>query len=278
MNKIIINSLPKSGTNLVARILELGILDDSKISFAASTSVGRHQIFKQCLRNFPRSGSNVPIGLQLDAAVSSKWLESKCSQVKNQSFLTGHAPFSHALSTILKTNDIKMILVVRHPLSVLLSWLHYIDKTALGNNHPNHHLKMLSMSARMTALIYGGYANRFFLNPFDEVLHRVQKWSEDENVMIVKFENIIGADGGGTEKAYINTCEKMFSWIFGENNQKIPKYHDVYGKSHTFYKGKSLDFSNPLLRMPCIEDLKSTQNYIDFCAKYGYLASGSKSK
>lgn len=235
-----VNSLPKSGTNLVAKLMRLAGVQESGRSIASSSIVGKHQTIKSIWRQDHFSGNNVPVGLEFPFSVGYRWLDNYL-KIQDGQYLSGHAAFSEQLAYLLNKNSIKHVQVFRHPAAVLVSWAKFIVED--GNSwHPSHTLmRQMNLDDRCHFMLTGGLLKHesYFHSSFTEILRRIDGWL-DSKALIVRYEDIVGWRGGGNDDAQRVAIEAVMRHI----ERKVDDYEldwfqdQLYGGTHTFRSGQ----------------------------------------
>ena len=239
--KVFVNSIHKSGTNLVEKLIVLAGVTKSGKSLAMTSVLGRHETIKNILRSNHLSASSVSIGLGIPVSVSYLWLKRYFSSVKANMYLSGHAAYSEQLSYLLACEKIKSIQIYRDPRAVLASWARYVVE---GDNHylPLHRvLKEKSFDDRLRFILHGGnVSDSLYYSSFRELLQRSAGWIDDRNTIAVRFEDLVGAQGGGSDEIQRQTIESILKHIGYEYSQedldKLQK--NLYGGTHTFRSGR----------------------------------------
>jgi len=237
---IFVNSLPKSGTNMVQKLIELAGYPYSKKSLAASSCFGRYGLAKHFLRA-PASGETpLSIGLEVPVVVSPKWVSKYLATADG--YVSGHAPYSDHFYSILNNHRFKTIQVVRHPAAVLVSWARYIVEEGYYWGDAHVFLKNMSLDERVEFLVGGGSLgdnDSLYYRSFSDVLLGVKGWFDAEGVLVVRFEDLVGSQGGGSDQTQRETIVNIFQHIDHKCTQndlsRVQK--DLYGGTHTFRSG-----------------------------------------
>ena len=239
--KILLNSLPKSGTNMVQKCLEQASVPYSGRSIAASSCFGRHALAKSILRRPSLNEVPLLIGLEIPVSVSPRWTS---RYLKNASgYVSGHAAYSDHYHSILKAEGYKTIQVVRHPCAVLTSWANYIAESGYYWKNAHSHLAEMELPDRVRFLLNGGKVGKdisLYYKPFLAVLKQIEGWVDAEDVLTVRYEDLVGEKGGGSDKAQRETISKILQHI-GRNYQNAELdilQSSLYGGTHTFRSGQ----------------------------------------
>lgn len=197
--KVIINSIPKSGTNLVQEILH----------------------------RFPllRGGVTRTLTSKVDAKVLARRLRN----IKRGQCLPAHIFYSKEVEDILFENDIKMIFVIRDFRDAILSHINYIDR--IDVTHPHHELfSSLKTLDEKIDVCLKGIPGRFLSWP--DLVDGFKGWVKSNRVLIVRFEDVIGRYGGGDAGKQYEAIAKIaeFLKISRVNiNEVVEKIYDENG-------------------------------------------------
>jgi hypothetical protein len=211
---VLANSIPKSGTNLLLRTLCL--------------VGGYHRLLH---RTF----------LERNAEEFLK-LSKKSRSCK---IFSGHIPYSEKVSEHINSSGLFNILIVRDPRDIALSNVHYIqniDQSHRLNKYFSSNLQ--SFEQRLSASILGVSSDD--LNGLDQSMDigwhikRYLRWVNDEKCLVIKFEDLIGEQGGGSTKKQIETVNKILKHIDQDVDpievNKMSQFIFNRG-SRTFHKG-----------------------------------------
>ncbi|MDY2586478.1 sulfotransferase domain-containing protein [Winogradskyella aquimaris] len=237
--KVILNSLPKSGTHLLESLfLQLPLM--------------RH-----CGKKTLRLETQNPIEPKLRVL----------SSIKKGQFLLAHMQYHEKALKTINTNNTKIIHLVRDPRDVLLSHLNYIEKMDITQKSHRFITSYDSRFEKLKAIIEG---KKDVLEPFDEVLDKFLPWTQSDEVLCIKFENLIGPNGGGDKHKQEEAVKSICNHISIELNQDqlenvCNKIYSV--KSSTFNKGKIGNWRSTLSEEEKKWLNKTIENQI---TKYGY--------
>jgi len=129
------------------------------------------------------------------------------------------------------------LLVTRDPRAVLASFVPYV----LGERHHFLHsvFKSLPVEERYKVAFEGIAAEGSILKPLRECCLALNPWLNCKQVHHVRFEDVVGSQGGGSDEQQIQTLERL-SEVLDLPRKHIPKIaQKLYGPGrHTFRKGK----------------------------------------
>lgn len=169
---VLANSVPKSGTNLLTRLLY------------------SNPSYRRKLANTLTNDSDPVIRRKLD-------------RLRGGEFRPAHIYFTQSRAAMLREIGIKHIFIIRDPRDVAVSNVNYITRKATGHRLHNYFAQTLRSDAeRLAASIVGipgeklpdGVASL----GIGEHLSGYRGWLYDEGSITVKFEDLVGPNGGGT--------------------------------------------------------------------------------
>lgn len=227
-NRIFVNSLPKSGTHLLSNTVELfGYRDfHNENCEIERPSYFNYQKVSNALREENRISEEtdkmIHVGslspLYVAPSIFLKWL----ATVPEREYIVGHISYSPALIPLLEKLNYTHLFIIRDPRAVLISMLSFIPKLPgmLKNNWhwglpKQHYLKEdldgMTASEQLNFIMEGGYASRAgekVIN-FADVYRSMLDWSNDPNCLVVRFEDLIGEQGGGSSEKQKKTVKDI---------------------------------------------------------------------
>lgn len=175
--KVLMTSIPKGGTNLLENALfHFPIL---------RRKLGRTF---QCFRSINSETFNI------------------LSRIRNGQFLIAHLAAFPEVIEYCKINNIKVIFMIRDPRDIMVSHFKYvtgIDSTHVLNEFYN---ALPSDDARLMATIRGEHEMQ---DSIKDVLEKYEGWLHDENTLVVRFEDLIGSNGGGDDQAQYDAVQAI---------------------------------------------------------------------
>src|SRR5688500_996356 len=269
--RIVANTIPKSGTHLLDRLLVLlgfGMVDlggarphlvKSSYRFPAA-----HQRLKSILglrkpedvmgigphlveggrfppaRSFLRGrGEKVTVGVVSPQHISRRWLTRRLSRVPDGSFVTAHCVYSLELASIFAGERMRVVCILRDPRDVAVSQMHYIKQRKEHFAHEAF-LQLPSDHERLLHSIRGGELGGRRLQSLDERYRQFLGWQDDDNAMMVKFEDLVGPRGGGSAETQRRTVERVARHVGLEPDERMMRTveENIFGVSNTFRKGQ----------------------------------------
>lgn len=211
-SKIFANSLPKSGTHLLRRILSMmpGIID--KWTYHFDPNVCNYQ--------------------------------KQLSYGKKGQIISAHLYYDVKLSDFLEENNYKKFLMVRDLRDVCVSTAHYCKKDKRHRLY-NYYNSLNSWDDCLAAAIKGIGSERLSdgirSKSISEHVEKYLPWISDKDCLLVKFEDLVGVKGGGDLNNQLNTIRDISIHIglnLQNDNIKAVASKAFGGKSKTFRKGQ----------------------------------------
>ena len=177
--RILTVTMPKSGTNLLQRILLL------------------HPYLSRSLLN------------TLGNRNLKKWSdpESLLSPIKNGKIISTHFDYDEELASLINDKlQYKVLLMVRDPRDALISDMYYI-RSWPGHPLKNYFNALPNDETRLGHLITGG-------SNFNGIRKQVLRFSEWQNcAFTIKFEDAVGASGGGDDNKQSEMINDLYKYL-----------------------------------------------------------------
>lgn len=207
--RVLSNSIPKAGTNLMERLL-----------------------------TFMPGMRMAPFRTLLDWDSCSARTERRLLRLHKGQFINAHLPAHQDILDLLNKQGIKTIFLIRDPRDVVISNYKYVNE--IDTTHFSHKFiaALSDDNARLTAVINGIEGAVASVN---ELWRRFDGWFNDPGTLVVKYEDLIGEQGGGTRDVQLASI-RAISLHLGFNLPSCVIEHigkNIYStKSSTFRKGK----------------------------------------
>ncbi len=245
--RVVANSLPKSGTHLLVRFLELLRLNKDKPNLTGAlvriTERNPFRCFAKRQRLWREGMSEPGIMVDLDDSdnrICVDWLKKKLHNGKNNCFRTAHLPYSEELESMLLSLDYKMLFIIRDPRDVVVSHLYYVLRDP---KHPLYsQLAALSSVGNQINFLLKGrkHTKGHVLAPLSQRIQNVLGWWKSPRNYSVRFEELIGPKGSGSTEQQHKHVSKMCTYL------GVPLSADecrdiadrlFYSNAKTFHKG-----------------------------------------
>jgi len=199
--KILVNSHPKAGTNLIERLLI----------------------------NTPRLRRKLGRMLMLWDVENIEAACNKLKSIKAGQFLSSHMVYDEKIFETMKQENIKGIMVIRDVRSKIISHFKYVTYMDVTHKTHNFFRSLNGDEERINAII-DGVPN--IVASIDEELDRYSGWLNNPEILVIKFEDLVGEKGGGSKIKQQIALEKIISFL----NIPISKEQILIIKSQIFSK------------------------------------------
>jgi len=232
MKKVIVNAVPKSGTNLLAKCLIL-------LGYKQKGVLGGHTVLANILSAMSkRSGSRgYTMGLGIPTEVSRLAINWKLNNIKNGQFTVSHVGYTEELLHEILNFGFAPIQIIRDPRAVLASWVPYVLKHKGVKVHDL--LISLNHEERYVFGLHGGENNGILLQSLHSRCQAVDPWISHPKVLVVKFEDLVGEQGGGEfdrqQEVLLSICKHL---QLPEESVEYVQEHLFGDKRRTFRAGQ----------------------------------------
>lgn len=199
-DKMIITSIPKCGTHLLARGLQL--MFGRPIANLSFMSTGPQAVLNDKIPPTP----------------------------KNEIFLD-HIPYSAQAAGVVKKRGIKGFFIYRDPRDQVVSMAYHI----IANPDAYKEFADLIRSSNRISLIITK-----LIGQVDAHYRKFLPWKNDANFLTLRFEDLIGVSGGGLAKSQRECFNKIAKHAGMKLDNKVLTYvtKNIYGNTGTFREGK----------------------------------------
>lgn len=231
--KVVVTTIPKSGTHLLDSILER-IPPMRRIEkFGLNANLKRHPY------NFIPVGEKCPMGIGRPITVRASAIRQRLGKLQPGTYGLGQIPYSPITKRLIEATGARMIVAIRDPRAIVVSLMHHsLNKEA---HFLHDRLKgMNSDKQRLTALISGvsstsGERRQGLAHQIDLILG----WIDDPDTLTVRFEDLVGAAGGGDDARQVTAIQALGQHIgkdlTAEDAATIGR--EMFGKGRTFRSG-----------------------------------------
>lgn len=237
--KVFLNSFPKGGTNLVLRLLELCGYETKQPYVSANLLLQRPTWLRKMLRGASQNASNaIAVGVDSPVYVRKTWLERYLASLNERQVLPAHCLYTDKLHSLVKIQNFKIIQVLRDPRAIATSNAHYL---ATQKKHPmyNYYQTLPDFDSQLAFSITGGKIDdKLALNSIAERAMLIAPWVEQQDILSIRFEDLIGAKGGGDDIAQQNAILQILDFL-GIDSSNLQNIQDnLFGTSATFRQGQ----------------------------------------
>jgi hypothetical protein len=269
--RIVANSIPKSGTHLLDRLLvllgfEMVDLGGVRPHLAKSNyrfplvnkrlksilglrgpedvmGIGPHLVeggrFRPARRLLRGRGEKVTVGVVSPQPIGRRWLTRRLSKVPDGGFVSAHCIYTPQLADLFRQQGLSTVCILRDPRDVAVSQMHYIKQL---ENHFAHegYMALPSDKERLLLAIRGGELGGRRLQSLDERYRQFLRWERDGGAAVAKFEDLVGTKGGGSAEAQRLAVGRVAEHLgVGVDEATMRAVEEgLFGAGRTFRKGQ----------------------------------------
>lgn len=237
--KVIANSIPKSGTHLFVRLLDLIGMTESDLHLSGSLVRFSNKNLLHSYRVWKRRSS---VGYSVDLDQPKRKIKRAAleelvgNKINNNQFSEAHLPYSSDLTEFL-TDCAKVVYITRDPRAIVASHIAHAYKV---EGYPLRKIFDQCTEDEKVRLILDGYRNKnYVLTPLKNRISDSIEWKNDSRIYHTTFERLIGSNGGGSDNEQLNEVEKILSFLQYDGSGSVKEIASqiFYKKSETFNKG-----------------------------------------
>lgn len=270
--RVIANTIPKSGTHLLDRLLRLlgfGLVDlggirphlveDGPPTFVHQRlkplfgfrkpedvmAIGPHLVEGgrlPALRRLLRGrGETVTVGVVTPKQISRRWLAHRLSLVPDSCFVNAHCIYTPGLADFFRKEGMRSVCLLRDPRDLAVSQMHYLKDNPPRNFSAHKAFMALPTDhERLLVCIRGGNLGGVQLQSLDQRYRQFLGWERDEGAMVVKFEDLVGPKGGASIESQRRAVERVAAHVGTKISERTMDLVDknLFGVGRTFRKGR----------------------------------------
>ena len=234
--RVVANSIPKSGTHLLDRLLVLLGFELVERGIRSHLVAGPLSPIRRLVRG---RGEKVIIGVVSPQLISRRWLRRRLTKIPDGCFVHAHCTYTPELASLLREEGMKTVCILRDPRDVAVSQMHHIKHRRQHFAHEAF-VALPSDHERLMVSIRGGELGGHELLPLDERYRRFLGWEQDGGTVVVKFEDLVGLKGGGNAEVQRRAVERVAAHLGISVNERTMRLveEQLFGVGPTFRKGQ----------------------------------------
>lgn len=289
MYRVCLNTLPKAGTNLFIKCLELLGYKRMGVVFGGTASSitlnqGIIESQKTKIRNWKRRLTSAVFNRGRGYIVDNvnpqekdkHLIHSLISDVSERQFLQGHFGYSDEILIMLMNADFKILVGIRDPRAILLSRYHYIKRIEKNDMHDILHSMELEDGIR--TLLTGYNDGRISVPSMYAICNSIDCWLKAKPcILVLRFEDFIGEQGGGSTERQRESISQLASFLdINTGTSKINEIQEkLYGGTRTFRRGR-IDSWRDEIPPEIVTEIEDELE--QFISSWGYLQDGTYRK
>jgi hypothetical protein len=243
--RIIANSMPKSGTHLLGGML--GQLPRMRF-------FGRYAVFEYADR--------------FDGQWRIDILDEGLGLMRPNHYMGGHLVHDPRVEDVIRTSGAKLVTILRDPRAIVVSGSHYVIDNEQMRGRDDVTAAFPTREAVLEAMVHGHGqpGDKFFLPDIGERFAAYVDWMDVDLGIIVTFEDLIGAQGGGDDELQRNTVIRLLEYLgYDQGGVSAAELADrlFSAKSATFRKGRVDSWRDELPRQLADEVARLCRPHIE---------------
>ena len=221
----------QSGTNLIKKFFDLSGLEFSHASNVTADS----GFVRLCFGNVESFDhydpqQHVLVGVNYPGIAHSAQLQPRFQELQHGQYGAGHMLYSEAAQKMFEDIRLKIIVIVRKP----RDW-------AYSNARIKVEVKQSDLQEELMATVFGQYdvMGRGTLSLLDRY-QRLSGWKNYHQMLTIKFENLLGVQGGGTDISQEREIQKICRFVGLKLNSKQVDHikENIFGGTGKFRFGQ----------------------------------------
>lgn len=241
---ILVNGMPKAGTNLVNSVLSLipGLHErkkNTRLILNTGVLARLDNLQTMLLEQFGQE--TFVYGVDWPRKILTSRLSRVLGRLHSDEYMQAHIPCSKEASEVIKATRTRFVVVLRDPRAVAVSHMRYIMQNKAHFLHDayqhmeDNHERLYHSIVGLSTINQGP----FLLN-IRERIYSMVRWEDFFPGHTVYFEKLVGTKGGGSDDDQISEIERLFEIVdispVPELIENISK--NVFGIGATFRSGK----------------------------------------
>lgn len=217
--RVLVNAIPKSGTHLASGLFDLvpGFRFTGRLLWVTEAD------------------------LHDDCRIAAARARADIRRTKDRHYLMGHAMHHHRVAAEFADAGMPVVTMVRDPRAIAASAVRYFEENRLRQRD----IAGMGLDRREELAQYMIDGGRHFgatdgMAPLQERCRQFIGWRQDPNCLVVKFDDLIGARGGGSDEQQFATISRILAFTGADALTSAEKITaGLYSAdSHTFSVGK----------------------------------------
>ena len=234
--KVLVNGIAKSGTHLLKKIVSLAGYQQHPFCLGAAHANRAVVAFSE--QHETVLGPGIEIGAADPTPIHELLLRQLIRAMQPGFVFNGHCAFDPALAQLLYEERVKIIGILRDPRDIALSLARYLIK----HRHPV--VQGQSEEQLLHAVMDG-----LVLNPNPRIPPRTVRnlaesceaflpWMDYPNTLTVRFEDLVGAEGGGDEDVQLAAIQCVQAFLGKDMARAEEIRGKAFGGTRTFSGGQ----------------------------------------
>lgn len=166
-------------------------------------------------RAAPQASAHIPIGVFSPFFIDERHIRKLFRSLPDGYFAKGHIPYHRDTAHVIEEENIRVVSIIRDPRAVIASLIPYV----IGSSSARHNfLEVFSSKDKdevVEFILQGGSIPERGIpfRPLSQCIHEVLEWSERGQSQLVRFEDLVGRDGGSSIAQQMMALQKLASYL-----------------------------------------------------------------
>lgn len=190
--RVVANSMPKAGTHLLTSLLE---------------SLPKMRFAGQLVSYLGADG----VGAEDEFA----HFEKRVGLLRDSHYIGGHLAYDNRADEVAGRSGVRIVTMIRDPRAQVVSWAHYL----LSATHVPGRSWVIDRYPDMDSLLpilIRGFGEPYvfpYLPDIGARFRRYSGWSASDKGIVVRFEDLVGPSGGGSETVQLETTRRIIDYL-----------------------------------------------------------------
>jgi hypothetical protein len=199
--RVVCNSMPKSGTHLLATLLDQ--LTRMRFNGQLITFDGSHAVEPE------RPLADIDRTLR---------------RIRPSRYVGGHLMYDPRIEQLVAASGVKLVTILRDPRAIVLSGAHYVSTAAQLRGRDRALELFPDLDSILRAMVFGhGEPGEEFYSPeIGERFRSYAAWQQSAAGLVILFEDLVGVRGGGTADRQVETVARVLDHLGYSESQVSP--------------------------------------------------------
>lgn len=238
MIPVFVNSLPKSGTNLVKDCLEIVGMKHEWHFGARMINQPKWARILNRVRYAPLKRGYM-VGIDMPVEVASHIVDRRTASPKEDRYITAHVGYTTGILKKVVNSGVVPILITRDPRAVVNSFVHYLEE---ASRHPLFDLFQNGTHLKNYHRVIDGVMHKgVHLQPIEARCQAVMPWINHPSTLHIRFEDLIGPAGGGTLESQQRAVCRIVTEVEVSDCTAEDVAENIFGRNNNTFRSGQID-------------------------------------
>lgn len=234
--RLLVNGIAKSGTHLLTKVASL--MGYPVFPFCLAADKAQKAVLPWTRAGEARLGRGIAVGLERPTLIHEVLLRQTLRVAPAGQTINAHCGYSPELHELLSEEGFRVLILLRDPRDILVSLVRYLSR----HDHPA--LKGLSLEQQLLLAIDGippiaeAAVTPLRQQNVAENCRSITAWSGLDGVLTLRFEDLVGPQGGGSEAAQQAALSALSGFLGCSEDRLDGVTKKAFGGTRTFDQGR----------------------------------------